>query len=179
MGLFNDGDEQARKAKLKAMEDRRVAFAQKLAREGFAPEQMLLTMTENGGYAGLCRFEGKFCLVVSPGFGEDADFALEKYDALNVRKERVDVKGEGMNGIFGFGKKPQHGVEYVITRHDGSEVKMSFVGGRSSWLECRLVKNPLLKTQRRRGDANVAWDMKPLDNSLVDAALKVAEPYFG
>ena len=178
MGIFNDANEQARKANLKALEDKRVAFAQQLAREGFAPETMLLAMTENGGYVGICRDAGQYCLVISPGFGTDEAFAFERFDALNYRVEKVDIRGEGMGGIFGFGKKPQRGVEYVITRLDGSEVRMPFVGGRSSWLECKLSRNPLLKTQRRRGDANVAWDMKPLDNSNVAAALKVAETYF-
>lgn len=178
MGLFNDAQDQARRANLKAMEDKRVAFAQKLAREGFAPERMLLTMTENGGYVGLSR-EGKgYCLIISPGFGTEEDFVLERFDALDYRTEEVYVKGEGMGGIFGFGKKPERGVVYFIRRADGSEAQMPFVGGRGSWLECTLAKNPLLKTQRRRGDANVAWDMKPIDNSAVAAALKAAEAYF-
>lgn len=178
MGLFNDADEQARKANLKALEDKRVAFAQRLAREGFAPERMLLSMTDKGGYVGLCRHEGKYWLVISPDFGSDGEFELEQMDALDYHIEKVDVKGEGMGGIFGFGKRPQRGLEYVIARPNGGETHMSFVSSRNSWLECRLAKNPLLKTQRRRGNANVAWDMKPIDNSSVEAVLKVAETYF-
>lgn len=178
MGLFNNSEEQARKDNLKKMEDKRVAFAQRMAREGFAPERMLFAMTENGGYVGLCRFEGQYCLVVSPGFATDDDFVLERHDTLRYRVEKVDVKGEGLGGIFGFGKKPQFGLEYIISRADGSEICMPFVGGRGSWLECSLAKNPLLKTQRRRGNANVAWDMKPIDNSSTDTALKAAEAYF-
>jgi hypothetical protein len=52
------------------------------------------------------------------------------------------------------------------------------VGGRNCWLECKLAKNPLLRTQRRRGDANVVWDMQPLDRTTVAAALKRVAPYF-
>ena len=178
MGIFNDAEEQARKAKLKAMEDKRVAFAQQLAREGFAPEKMLFAQTENGGYAGLCRIGGQYALVISPGFGTDEDFVLEHYDRLDYRVEEVYVKAEGMGGLFGFGKKPQRGVEYVIARADGSEVRMPFVGGRGSWLLCTLAKNPLLKTQRRRGDANVAWDMKPIDNGTVNSVIESVEEFF-
>ena len=178
MGIFNNAEEQERRQKLKALEDKRVAFAQQLAREGFAPEKMLFVQTENGGYAGICRFEGRHCLIISPGFGQEGDFVLEKYDQLRYRREEVRVKAEGMGGIFGFGKKAQKGVEFVVIRGDGSEVRLPFVGGRNGWMECRLAKNPLLKTQRRRGDANVAWDMKPLDLTSVDSALKIADGYF-
>ena len=178
MGLFNNSEELERKAKLKALEDKRVAFAQQLAREGFAPEKMLFAQTENGGYAAISRHEGQYCLIVSPGFGADEDFVLERYDTLQYRREEVHIKSEGLGGIFGFGKKPQIGAEYIITRADGSEVRLPFVGGRNGWLECTLAKNPLLKTQRRRGNANVAWDMRPLDAGSVKGALEIAAKYF-
>ena len=40
------------------------------------------------------------------------------------------------------------------------------------------LANPLLKTQRRRGDANVAWDMRPLDASAIKTALKSVAEFF-
>ena len=178
MAIFNNAEELERRAKLKALEDKRVAFAQQMAREGFAPEKMLFAQTMNGGYAGLCRFEGQYCLIVSPGFGTDEDFVIERYDELQYRREEVRKKAEGFGGIFGFGKKAQVGAEYIITRADGSELTMPFVGSLNGWMECSLAKNPLLKTQRRRGDANVAWDMRPLDVGSVKAALDVAARYF-
>ena len=178
MGMFNGVEEQARKRNLEKLEDKRVAFAAKLAEEGFRPERMLFTQTTTGGYLALCRFQGQYCLIIAPTFGTDEAFQMERFDELDWRAEEVYVKAEGMGGIFGFGKKAEMGVEYVITRHDGSEARMSFVGGRGSWLECALKKNPLLDPRRRRGNANVAWDMKPLDNTAVAAALKVAEGYF-
>ncbi|MBQ8109517.1 MAG: hypothetical protein IJ124_05075 [Clostridia bacterium] len=178
MGIFNGPEEQERKAKLKKLEDKRVAFALKLAAEGFAPERMLFAQTENGGFVSLSRFGGQHCLIISPGFGTDEDFILERYDALSWRMEEVHIKSEGMGGIFGFGKKAEIGVEYIITREDGSEVKMPFIGGRNGWLECKLSKNPLLRTQRRRGDANVVWDMIPLDSAGISGALKKAAEYF-
>ena len=178
MGFFNNAEEMERKAKLKTLEDKRVAFAQHLARIGFAPEKMLFAQTDNGGFVSLCRFEGQYCLIVSPGFGADDDFVLERYDTLNYRAEQVHVASEGMGGIFGFGKKAETGVQYISTRADGSEITMPFVGGRNGWLETSLAKNPLLKTQRRRGDANVVWDLMPLDRTAVSRALKVVANYF-
>lgn len=177
MGIFNGPEEEARKANLKKLEDKRVAFAQRLAREGFAPERMLFAQTENGGFVALCREGGKQCLIVSPGFGTDEEYVFERHDALEYTRQKVDVKPEGMGGIFGFGKKGETGVEYVITRLDGSQVRMPFVSGRNSWLEVALAKNPLLKTQRRRGDANLVWDFKILDNSTVARAVEVADGY--
>ena len=178
MGLFDSAEEQARKAGLRKMEDKRVAFAQQLARQGFAPEKMLFAQNDNGGFTALCRFAGKYWLIISPGFGTDDDFILESYDALDWRVEKVLVKSEGMGGIFGFGKKAEEGNEYFIRRHDGSEARMPFVSGRGNWFEVPLAKNPLLKTQRRRGDANVVWDMKPIDRTQVGRVLEVVRPYF-
>ena len=63
MGLFDSPEEQQRKEKLRKLEDKRVAFSRQLAAQGFAPEKMLFVQTENGGYAGLCRVEGKQCLI--------------------------------------------------------------------------------------------------------------------
>ncbi len=178
MGLFDNAEELERKAKLKTLEDKRLAFAQRLAREGFAPEKMLFAQTASGGFVAVCREGDGYALIISPDFGSDGDFVLERHDRLEWRLEEVHVKSEGMGGILGFGKKAEIGVEYIITRLDGSTVSMPFVGGRNSWMECPLAKNPLLKTQRRRGDANVVWDMRPLDKTAVEAALKVSKEYF-
>ena len=178
MGLFDSPEELARKAGLKKLEDKRLALAQELARQGFAPEKMLFAQNDNGGFTALCRTGGKYWLIISPGFGTDDDFVLESYDALDWRSEEVLVKSEGMGGIFGFGKKAEVGREYFIRRHDGSEARMPFVCGRGNWLESTLAKNPLLKTQRRRGDANIVWDMKPLDRTQVERVLEIVKEYF-
>ena len=50
MGLFDSAEEQARKAKLKQLEDKRVAFARALSAQGFAPERMLFAQTDNGAF---------------------------------------------------------------------------------------------------------------------------------
>ncbi len=179
MGLFNSQEEYERKANLKKLEDKRVALAQRLAREGFAPEKMLFAQLENGGFTAVCRFQGRFWLIVSPGFGTDEEFICESYDAPDFTLQQIHVKAEGMGGIFGFGKKGETGVEYVIHRANGEDARLPLVAGRNSWLEALMNKNPLLKTQRRRGDANLVWDFKPLDLSTIEYAAHVAKGYFG
>jgi len=55
---------------------------------------------------------------------------------------------------------------------------MAFVCGRGNWMQATLAKNPLLKTQRRRGDANLVWDMKPIDRTQVERVVEIAAEYF-
>ena len=88
-------------------------------------------------------------LIVSPGFGTDEEYIFEDYETLNWRTQDVLVKSEGMGGIFGFGKKAQIGVEYVLTLPDGEEVRMPFVGGRNGWMERIAKKNPLLRHPKK------------------------------
>ena len=178
MGLFDGEEERVRKENLKRLEDKRVAFAARLAREGFQPERMLFTQNANGGFTAICRFKDRYWLIVSPGFGTDEEYIFEDYETLNWRTQDVLVKSEGMGGIFGFGKKGEVGVEYHIARRDGGEAVMSFVSSRGGWLDCPLKKNPLLKAQRRRGDANVVWELKPLERVDIPHALAVAAEYF-
>lgn len=178
MGIFDGPEEQARREKLRALEDKRLAFAQEMARQGFAPERMLFAQTENGSFAAICP-EGAGCaVIIGPALGSDEDFRIVHMEKLTARRQEVRVPSEGMGGIFGMGKKAQVGVEFVITLPDGEEVTMPFVGGRSSWMEKALKKNPLLSTRRRRGDANVCWEMAPLDKTGVDRVLAVAARYF-
>jgi len=177
MGFFSDPADAARKENLKKLEDKRQAFAAQLVKEGFAPEKMLFTQMGNGGFAAVAKFKGQFCLVIGPGFGTDEDFIFEKYDAPQIRSEEYFVKAEGMAGIFGMGKKGQSGMEYIITRHDGSEFRLPFVAGLNGCMECKLEKNPLLSTKRRRGDTNIVWDMRPLDRYTLMRILPNIESY--
>ena len=179
MGLFNNPAEAERRASLKALEDKRVAFAQALDRQGFQPEKMLFAQTDNGGFIAVCAFNGKQWLIISPGFGSDGDFVMESYDRFTVRRQEVMVKSEGMGGILGFGKKGQQGVEYLVAREDGSEVAVPFVYGRNGWGEFPLKKNPLLRTRRRSGDSNLVWDLKPIDRAEMGKILETCERYFG
>lgn len=179
MGLFSTPDEVERKAKLKQLEDKRVAFAQAMQARGFRPERMLMSQLDNGGLVAVCAFDGKKWLIVGPGFGTEDDFALEAHDRFEVRTEEVIVKSEGMGGMFGFGKKGQRGFEYHITRTDGSEIGMPFVYGRNAWGEFTLAKNPLLNPKRRRGDANIVWDLRPIDAAQMKKILATVEEYLG
>ena len=180
MGLFNDAAEMERKQKLKELEDKRVAFSAELVRQGFAPEKMFFAQTAFGGFIALAKDKGQHCVVIGPDFGSDGDFVLERYDVMNVRKEEVLVASEGMAGIFGFGKKGEIGAEYIITRHDGSEVSIPVVGGRNSWMECTSAKkNPLLNPKRRRGDANIVWDFRPVEKRHLKTIFALVDEYMG
>ncbi|MBR0367812.1 MAG: hypothetical protein IJH86_05395 [Clostridia bacterium] len=177
MGLFSDPGDAERREKLKQLEDKRLAFAQMLANRGFKPETMLFAQTENGGFTALAKFGGKQWLVISPGLGTDEDFRLETQARFDVRKEEILVKSEGMGGMLGFGKKGERGVDYVFALPDGGEAHLPFVFGRSCWAEYAFKKNPLLGLKRRRGNANVVWDLKPVDNTELDRIVALADSY--
>ena len=177
MGLFSDPGDAERREKLKQLEDKRLAFAQALAEKGFRPETMLFAQTENGGFTALAKFGGKQWLIISPGLGTEEDFRLVTQERFDVRKEEILVKSEGMGGMLGFGKKGERGVDYVFTLPDGGEAHLPFVFGRSCWAEYTLKKNPLLGLKRRRGNANVVWDLKPVDNTELDRIVALADSY--
>lgn len=177
MGLFSDPNEQARKDSLRKLEDKRLALAEKLDKQGFKPETMLFAQSDNGGFVAVCRYNGRQWLIVGPGFGTDEEFIVADSDRFDVRKEEVLVKSEGMGGIMGFGRKGEHGAEYVVTLPDGREVRMPFVFGRNGWGEFPLKKNPLLSTKRRRKDANLVWDLTPIDNAKIQQIMALAEGY--
>ena len=77
-------------------------------------------------------------------------------------------KGSGLNGAFGFGKKGAKGFILHITLSDGSVAKLHVVAGRTSYLETDYKHNPLLKAKRRRGDANIIWDLAPIEPGHLD-----------
>ncbi len=178
MGLFDNAAELERKANLKKLEDKRLVFAQSMAGQGFAPERMLFAQTDNGGFVSVCRDKGQYVVIIGPAFASDEEYRMYRMDALDARRQDVHVPSEGMGGIFGMGKKAQTGMEYIISLPDGTSVTMPFVGGRSCWMERELNKNPLLSTKRRRGDANLCWDMMPLDRTNVSRATAAAARYF-
>ena len=178
MPLFDTEGEKLRKLNLKKLEDKRVLFAEELAKEGFKPERMLFCSTETGNFVALARDNGKYVVIVSPVFGQEGDFVIEYFDQLKYRKEDVFEKGTGLNGMFGFGKKGAKGVNIVIELSDGSEVKLCVVAGRTSFMDTDYKRNPLLKTKRRRGDANILWDFMPFEPGSVDKVVKALETYY-
>lgn len=178
MPLFDNNAEKQRKENLKLLEDRRVLFAAKLEKMNFKPERMLFCSCEDGSFTALARHNGKYAIVVGPAFGSDNDFIIEVQDALQVEREDVFEKGTGLNGAFGFGTKGAKGFNLFFTLSDGSVAKMPVVAGRTSWLECPLKKNPLLKTKRRRGNANVMWDLFPIDGNRMSKIDEALEGYY-
>lgn len=163
MPLFDTAAEKQRKDNLKILEDKRVAFAEKLEKMNFKPERMVFFSCENGSFTALARVDGKYAVIVSPIFGQEGEFVLDIQDKLNVEREDIFEKGSGLNGAFGFGVKGAKGFILHITLKDGSVAQMPVVAGRTSWMECKYAKNPLLKAKRRRGDANIIWDMMPIE----------------
>lgn len=164
MPLFDQNAEKQRKENLKVMEDCRIRFAEKLEKMGFAPERMLFASSEAGNFTAIARHNNQCAVIVSPVFGEDGDFIIDIQDAFHVEREDVYEKGTGLNGAFGFGTKGAKGFRIHFTLSDGSEAILPLVAGRTSWLEVtQLKKNPLLKTKRRRGNANIIWDLFPID----------------
>ena len=168
MPLFDSSAEKLRKENLKNLEDKRLRFAEELQQQGFKPEKMLFCSTEGGQFVALARHNGKAAVIVSPVFGQEGDFVIEFHDAIQWEKEEVFEKGTGLNGAFGFGKKGAPGYLFHITLSDGSVAHLHVVAGRTSFLETDYKHNPLLKTRRRRGDANIIWDLAPIEAGHLD-----------
>lgn len=167
MPLFDQNAEKQRKENLKKLEDRRVRFAEKLEKMNFNPERMIFCSAEDGSFTALSRINGKYAVIIAPAFGSDNDFVLDIQDKLQMEREDIFEKGTGLNGAFGFGTKGAKGFKLHITLSDGSVACLDVVAGRTSWLEAPLKKNPLLKTKRRRGDANVIWDLMPIEPGVL------------
>ena len=178
MPLFDSNAEKLRKENLKSLEDRRLRFAEELQQKGFKPEKMLFCSTEGGQFVALARHSGKTAVVVSPVFGQEGDFVIEFHDALQWEKEEVFEKGSGLNGAFGFGKKGAKGFVLHITLSDGSVAPLHVVAGRTSYLETDYKHNPLLKTKRRRGDANIIWDLMPIDPGVLPRIEALLADYY-
>ncbi|MBP3652755.1 MAG: hypothetical protein J6J78_06750 [Clostridia bacterium] len=178
MPLFDNNAEKQRKENLRLLEDRRVLFAAKLEKMNFKPERMLFCSCEDGSFTALARHNGKYAVVVGPAFGSDNDFIIDVQDALQVEREDVFEKGTGLNGAFGFGTKGAKGFNLFFTLSDGSVAKMPVVAGRTSWLECPLKKNPLIKTKRRRGDANLIWDLMPIEPGVLSKIENALATYY-
>lgn len=178
MPIFDSDAEKLRKENLKKMEDRRVRFAEMLQQKGFKPEKMLLCSTEGGQFVALARYNGKPAVIVSPIFGQEGDFIFDCPETLQWEKEDVYEKGTGMNGIFGFGTKAARGFLVHLHLSNGEEAKLHVVAGRTSFLMTDYRHNPLLKTKRRRGDANVIWDLSPIDASNLEKLEDAVLNYF-
>ena len=179
MALFNNEEEQARKEKLRYLEDKRVAFAERCAGQGFKPDKMFFCSDEHGGFTALARDRKRHVVITAPVFGDpEGDYHMYVLDELRFDKEIVEIKGTGLNGMFGFGTKPAIGVNLRIELPEGEAV-MELVGGRTTYMVVNRYKdNPLLKTRRRRSDANVVWDFMPIDAMKVEKLEKELDEYY-
>ena len=178
MPLFDRDAEAKRKQNLKELEDRRLLFAQELEKMNFRPDRMFFASGENGSFVALARHGEKYAVITSPVFGQEGDFVIDLMPELSYEREDVYEKGSGLNGAFGFGKKGARGFVLHIDMSDGSRADMSVVAGRTSWLDAPLKKNPLLGTKRRRGNANVIWELMPIDPGQLDKIEKILADYY-
>ena len=178
MPLFNSDAEMQRKQNLKLMEDKRLRFAEEMEARGFRPERMLLCSREDGSFVALARHDGRLALIDSPKFGQEGEFTLDLLDAPQYEYQEVFEKGTGLNGALGFGTKGCKGFNLILTNSAGEPVTVPVIFGRNNWLEAPYKKNPLLKAKRRRGNANVMWDLLPIDGrDLVRIQEKLNEYY--
>ena len=129
-------------------------------------------------FVGVARWQDGVALVIGPRFGSDEDFRYEFHDHIDFEKEEIYEKGTGLNGMFGFGRKGASGYVYHITLHDGTVAPLCAVHGRTSWLECDYKRNGLLKTKRRRGDANFIWDFIPFEREQSRKAIERIDNYY-
>ena len=177
MGFFSGMEEDARRRKLTDMENKRLAFAGEMARVGFAPEKMLLLSTERGNLLGICRDGGALCLIVGPELGAEDDFVLWRLEHSRVRQEEVFEPATGLGGALGFGTKGAFGFVCTICADEG-EFALPVVAHRGGALVCGK-KNPLLSIKRRRGDANVVWDIPPIERRRLGEIQRVLRELLG
>ena len=161
MALFDNPEERARREKLKALENKRLSFLEEAKSRGFHPEKMVLAAGEESQLIGLARQDGDLWLVVAPAFGAEGEYRLLRAGSMLYDVETHSVAPEGMGGFFGFGKKGQEGVRFALHTEDG-DVTLPLIAGLNT-AALYGKKNPLLDEKRRRGDANVVWDLPPID----------------
>ena len=165
MGLFNDSAEIERKKKLEQLEDKRLRFLDTLNARSFRPERMLLGARDDSGLIAVSREGGKLQLVLGPAFGGDGEYRLMEFEQIEWRREDHFVASEGLGGIFGMGRRAEQGFRISFILGEESVV-LPIVSGVNSALFCASTKkNPLLNPKRRAGNANVVWDLPPIDRN--------------
>jgi hypothetical protein len=157
--LGGNEKEKERKANLKELEDKRIAFAE--AHRDLKMDSALLVQF-GGGFKGVGIGPGGIYLLTGPGPGDDEDFILERFDRCKARLKDEKIASEGAAGILGFGKKGGLGYTLSIELPDKG-FELTFVSGYNFLLEVTPAKkNPLFDTKRRPGNANIVWDMRSI-----------------
>ena len=160
MALLGGNDkERARKANLKELEDKRIAFAE--ANAGLRVERALLVQF-GGGFKGVGLGPEGIYLFTGPGPGDEEDFTVERFTHCRARLRDEKIAPEGAAGILGFGKKGGQGYTLSVELED-RHFELSFISGYNFLLEVTpSIKNPLLDPKRRPGNANIVWDMRSI-----------------
>ena len=157
--LGGNEKEKARKANLKELEDKRIAFAE--AHQNEKMDSALLVQF-GGGFKGVGIGPQGIFLMTGPGPGDEGDFTLERYDRCKARLKEEKIASEGAAGILGFGKKGGLGYTLSVELEDQG-FELTFVSGYNFLLEVTpSKKNPLFDTKRRAGNANIVWDMRSI-----------------
>ena len=167
MALFDTGVEKQRKENLKVLEEKRVAFAERLNKMGFQSDQSLYSQMD-GGFCGVVISKDQFLYITGPGPGDTADFSVKAYPALSMQIEDVLIPSEGMGGILGMGKRGGIGYNVTLIFPDGESGEFGFVSGRNYYFEHDHGKDPLFDTRKRRGNANFVWEFSAIESSKVN-----------
>lgn len=170
MPLFQNSAEMQRKRNLKALEDKRMAFAARLQELGYHADCSLYTQI-GGGFSGVALSGNDILYLTGPAPGADDDFCVLAQPSVQVDLEEVVVQPEGMGGILGFGKRGASGYNIRLTFPDGQTGLMEFVAGQNCFFEQLSGNDPLFSTNRRRGDANFVWEFAPIAKEHVAKSL--------
>ena len=158
MGLFSSPAEDARKANLKALEDKRLRFLSAIQ----APEEMLLTITQQGSLRALGKVNGSPCAVIAPELNSADEYLLIPLNGCTFRKEPFYEASTGLAGAFGVGNKGGVGFTLIVATESG-EWEFPYIYKKSSCKICVPSRNPMLVPKRRKGDANPAWELVPIE----------------
>lgn len=158
MGLFGNNEaERRRKENLRLMEDKRLRFAREMRDISF---DRALYIQREGGLIGFAQSGADVYLIVGPNLGADEPFEAVKLANCRARLEDVYVKSEGMGGMLGMGKKGGQGYTLHLEA-DGRAEEITYLSGHNFMMAVEPgAKNPLFDEKRRRGDANLVWDMR-------------------
>ena len=181
MALLGGGNEKekARKANRKELEDKRIAFAE--AHRDLKIDNALFVQF-GGGFTGVGIGPQGVYLFTGPGPGDAEDFAMERCDCCRARLRDEKIASEGAAGILGFGKKGGQGYTLSVEMQDRG-FELTFVSGYNFLLEVTPgMRNPLLDTKRRPGNANIVWDMRSISYADCQTTfakwLKMLNEYF-